>query len=102
MNTSLKMLILSLIFTAFCTEICSDLFLMKFSVYSYEFSQSDRVPGNVNDSPICFDSETDDILNWNPKSEAEQTCFYTDPVCVRESFQISTYSFFIWQPPKTA
>jgi hypothetical protein len=100
MKASFNILILCFIVTAFCADIFRDLAPMK--VYHSESSQSDRVPINETDSPICIDSDTNEILNWNPKSEAEHISFDSDLIYHREPFQLSTYSLVIWQPPKLA
>ena len=102
MKSSFKTLILCLIFSAFFAEIYSDFVAMKIPVFCSGSSQSDRGPINETDSPFCIDSDTNEILNWNPKSEVENICFYSDSICHGELFQLSTYSLFIWQPPKIA
>jgi hypothetical protein len=102
MNISIKILILSFFLSTLCSEVFSDSFLMKLSVYSFENSQPGKGSMNETDSPVCLDSDSNDILYFNPKSSAGQTSFHSDPVFLRDLFQLSAYSFFIWQPPKTA
>jgi hypothetical protein len=101
MKSSLNKLILIFILTAFFSEICSDLLFSKLSAYSIENSQSDRGLKNVADSPFCFDSDAKDMLSWDPKPDTQQS-FSQDHISPPEIFQISSYSLFIWQPPKIA
>jgi hypothetical protein len=102
MRSGFKILIFFFIFTAFCTDLASDFFLMKLSVYSVENCRSDREPVNESDSPICIDTDTNDILNWIPESDAEQICSYSDRIWHFEFLKLSNYSLSVWQPPRVA
>jgi hypothetical protein len=102
MKSSLNLLILIFLLTAIFSEIYGDFFFLKPFNHSVVCSQPDRDLMNEADSPFCFDTDAKDFLNWHPKSEAEPTCFSTDHRFSMEVFQLSTYSLFIWQPPKIA
>jgi hypothetical protein len=102
MKSTLNVLILIFILTAICSEICSDFLLLKVSFYHIEYSQSDSGVANVPDSPFCFDNDTKDISEDKPKSDIQPVCFCTDHISPHAIFRLSTYSLFIWQPPKTA
>jgi hypothetical protein len=102
MKPSLNILILSFFLSAFCSEIFSDLFMMKLSAYSFEYSQTGGDQENDTDSPVCFDSDPNDIVYCKPKPEVEHFFLYSDPISKTELFKLRTYSYLIWQPPKNA
>jgi hypothetical protein len=102
MKSTLNVLILIFILTAICSEICSDFLLLKQSFYPVEYSQSERGLENIPDSPFCFDNDTKDISEDNPTPDIQPVCFSTDHISYPAIFRLSTYSLFIWQPPKTA
>jgi hypothetical protein len=102
MKSSINKLILLLILTAIFSEIYSDIILFKLSAISIELSQSDKGINDENDSPFCFDTGTNDILNWNLKSDMRPIFYTSVHISPIEIFQLRAFSFFIWEPPEIA
>jgi hypothetical protein len=102
MKSSLRKLVFFLILSAMLSENYSDLSFFKPVCYSVECGQSDRDQTNEADSPFCFDNDAKDFLNWHPQPVAQLKCLSKDHPFSKEVFQLSTYSLFVWQPPKIA
>jgi hypothetical protein len=100
MKSSINKLILLLILTAIFSEIYSDLLLFKLSAGSIELNQPGKGITDETDSPFCFDTGTNDIIDCDLKSETKPTIFTADHIFRKEIFLLKTFSFIIWEPPK--